>query len=89
VHWLQGEDFDMTENEHLKSISHQHVLAPEMRSPEKAWAVAHKLLHKAAMRLRPEDCGGQDRTGDWVWVPESKGTPAVGSACQRKAGRRS
>jgi DNA polymerase-4 len=42
----------MSETEHLKSISHQHVLAPEMRTPEKAWAVAHKLLHKAAMRLR-------------------------------------
>jgi DNA polymerase-4 len=51
-HWLQGEDFDMAENEHMKSLSHQHVLAPDMRTPEKAWAVAHKLLHKAAMRLR-------------------------------------
>ncbi len=51
-HWLRGEDFEMTEHEHLKSISHSHVLAPEMRTPEKAWAVAHKLLHKAAMRLR-------------------------------------
>ena len=51
-HWLQGEDFDMAETEHLKSMSHQHVLAPEMRTPEQAWAVAHKLLHKAAMRLR-------------------------------------
>jgi DNA polymerase-4 len=51
-HWLRGEDFGMSETDHLKSISHQHVLAPEMRSPEKAWAVAHKLLHKAAMRLR-------------------------------------
>lgn len=51
-HWLRGEDFGMSETEHLKSISHQHVLAPEMRTPEKAWAVAHKLLHKAAMRLR-------------------------------------
>ena len=40
--------------EHLKSMSHQHVLAPEMRTQEKAWAVAHKLLHKAAMRLRAE-----------------------------------
>jgi DNA polymerase-4 len=44
----------MSETEHLKSMSHQHVLAPEMRTPEKAWAVAHKLLHKAAMRLRAE-----------------------------------
>ena len=51
-HWLRGEDFDMSETEHLKSLSHQHVLAPEMRTAEKAWAVAHKLLHKAAMRLR-------------------------------------
>ena len=51
-HWLQGEDFEMSETEHLKSISHSHVLAPEMRTAEKAWAVAHKLLHKAAMRLR-------------------------------------
>jgi DNA polymerase-4 len=42
----------MAETEHLKSLSHQHVLGPEMRTAEKAWAVAHKLLHKAAMRLR-------------------------------------
>jgi DNA polymerase-4 len=40
-HWLRGQDFDMADTEHLKSLSHQHVLAPEMRSPEKAWAVAH------------------------------------------------
>jgi DNA polymerase-4 len=51
-HWLRGKDFEMSEVDHLKSISHQHVLAPEMRTQEKAWAVAHKLLHKAAMRLR-------------------------------------
>ena len=51
-HWLRGEDFEMAGTEHLKSISHQHVLAPEMRNAEDAWAVAHKLLHKAAMRLR-------------------------------------
>ncbi len=51
-HWLRGEDFETSETDHLKSISHSHVLAPEMRTAEKAWAVAHKLLHKAAMRLR-------------------------------------
>ena len=53
-HWLRGEDFEMAETDHLKSMSHQHVLAPEMRTQEKAWAVAHKLLHKAAMRLRAQ-----------------------------------
>lgn len=51
-HWLRGQDFDLKEIEEQKSISHQHVLSPEMRTPEKAWAVAHKLLHKGAMRLR-------------------------------------
>jgi DNA polymerase IV len=51
-HWLRGQDFEMAETDHLKSISHQHVLAPEMRTAENAYAVAHKLLHKAAMRLR-------------------------------------
>jgi len=51
-HWLRGEDFLCDEAEELKSLSHQHVLAPEMRNPTKAWAVAVKLLHKAAMRLR-------------------------------------
>jgi DNA polymerase-4 len=45
----------MAEAEHLKSMGHQHVLAPEMRTPEGAWAVAHKLLHKAAMRMRAAD----------------------------------
>ena len=54
-HWLRGEDFEMSELEHNKSLSHSHVLAPEMRAAEKAWGVAHKLLHKAAMRLRAAD----------------------------------
>ena len=84
-HWLQGEDFDMTENEHLKSISHQHVLAPEMRSPEKAWAVAHKLLHKAAMRLRAGGLwAGKIGLVIGFGVPESKGTPAVGFGVPKK-----
>jgi DNA polymerase-4 len=53
-HWLNGDDFDLEENEHSKSVGHQHVLAPALRNPEGAWAVAHKLLHKAAMRMRSE-----------------------------------
>ena len=52
--WLRGEDFDLGENEHAQSIGHQHVLAPELRTIDKAWAVALKLLHKAAMRMRKE-----------------------------------
>ena len=53
-HWLNGDDFDLEDNEHAKSVGHQHVLAPAFRNPEGAWAVAHKLLHKAAMRMRGE-----------------------------------
>jgi DNA polymerase IV len=51
-YWLRGEDFGDDELEHQKSISHSHVLPPELRNPEGAFAVANKLLHKAAMRLR-------------------------------------
>lgn len=51
-HWLQGEDFLDPELDHNKSIGNSHVLSPELRTEEGAWAVAHKLLHKAAMRLR-------------------------------------
>jgi DNA polymerase-4 len=75
-HWLQGEDFLVNETEHQKSISHQHVLAPEMRTLEKAWAVAHKLLHKAAMRLRAADLWAS-RIGLAIGfaVPRSQNTP--------------
>ncbi len=51
-HWLRGEDFQDPSLEHNKSISQSHVLAPELRTAEGCYAVAHKLLHKAAMRLR-------------------------------------
>lgn len=51
-HWLRGEDFEDAELEHAKSISASHVLPPELRTMEGAYAVVSKLLHKSAMRLR-------------------------------------
>jgi DNA polymerase-4 len=51
-HWLRGEDFNDPTLEHQKSISQSHVLPPALRTDEGAYAVLHKLLHKAAMRLR-------------------------------------
>jgi DNA polymerase-4 len=51
-YWLRGEDFHDAELEHQKSISQSHVLPPDLRTDEGCYAVAHKLLHKAAMRLR-------------------------------------
>jgi DNA polymerase-4 len=48
---LRGVDFDERESQ-TSSISHQHVLPPDLRTREQACAVGKKLLHKAAVRLR-------------------------------------
>lgn len=57
-HWLRGEatgdDGAPVESGVQKSLGHSHVMAPQFRSQEGAWAVANKLLHKASMRLRME-----------------------------------
>jgi DNA polymerase-4 len=57
-HWLRGadtgDDGAPVPPDLQKSLGHSHVLAPEFRTDEGAWSVAHKLLHKAAMRLRVE-----------------------------------
>lgn len=49
--WLRGNDTSSSEGKN-KSISHSHVLPPEMRTREGAYLVAQKLLHKAAYRVR-------------------------------------
>ena len=47
-----------------------------MRTPEKAWAVAHKLLHKAAMRLRTHGLWASDiGLAIGFAVPRSENTP--------------
>ena len=38
------------------SVGHSHVLPPELRTPEAAYSVLHRLLQKAAMRLRSYGC---------------------------------
>jgi DNA polymerase-4 len=57
-HWLRGgvtgDDGAPVTNGIQKSLGHSHVLGPEHRTVAGAWSVAHKLLHKAAMRLRME-----------------------------------
>lgn len=57
-HWLRGgetgDDGATVMADVQKSLGHSHVMAPEFRSEEGAWAIANKLLHKAAMRLRME-----------------------------------
>ncbi len=38
------------------SVSHSHVLPPELRTPSAAFSVLHRLLQKASMRLRSYGC---------------------------------
>lgn len=49
---LHGLDSEPTPEKPPASISHSHVLAAQMRTPEKARAVARRLLVKCGARLR-------------------------------------
>lgn len=51
---LQGEDLAWRSESAQKSFSHQHVLPPDLRTPEKALQVILKLVAKAGARLREE-----------------------------------
>ena len=48
---LRGEEqFEIKRPRH--SLGHSHVLPPHLRTPQSAYAVLHRLLQKACMRLR-------------------------------------
>lgn len=49
---LHAEDLPMFEQQSEQTIGHGHVLPPPLRSDASAFAVLHRLLQKAAMRLR-------------------------------------
>ena len=52
-HKLRGEALDDYDSEPKKrSISHGHVLPPEMRPPSTAISIIHRLTQKAALRAR-------------------------------------
>ncbi|MDP0499269.1 MAG: DNA polymerase [Verrucomicrobiota bacterium JB022] len=48
---LRGEDWDGTETQR-RTVGHSHVIAPDKRSWTSARAITHRLLQKAALRLR-------------------------------------
>jgi DNA polymerase IV len=52
---LHGHDVPEIETER-RSIGHSHVLPPQLRNKNDAYAVLHRLLQKAAMRLRSLQC---------------------------------
>ncbi len=49
--WIRGHETDDRPT-HRRSIGHQHVLGPDSRSRDAAWAIIVRLLHKAAARMR-------------------------------------
>ncbi len=75
---LHGEDLDYFENKEGQSLGHGHVLPPARRNHPAALAVLHRLLQKAAMRLRHGDCcAGSlrvsvDYAGDTHWSDEAQ-----------------
>lgn len=50
-YYLRGVELEDTQTQR-DSVSHSHVLAPELRVPEQAEVIARRLLLKAASRLR-------------------------------------
>lgn len=54
AHELRGHDMLLRPKSEQKSISHQHVLPPNLRTLDLAFQVTSKLLMKALVRLRQE-----------------------------------
>jgi len=50
-HWLRG-DHARLPSTRRRTVGHQHVLAPEFRTGDHPLGVAHRLMAKAAQRLR-------------------------------------
>lgn len=95
---LHGEDVEAAPTRR-QTVSHSHVLPPELRTDAGAYGVLMRLVHKAAVRLRKIGywCGavsvgasflGEER-GDSVWweegvrVPRCQDTPAIVAAAAR------
>ena len=72
-----------------RSLGHSHVLPPDLRHAQGAWAVLNRLTQKAAMRLRTQGfyatslsvhvrCErGRDGGERWAQVPETQDTAVL------------
>ncbi len=89
-HWLRGgdtgDDGAPVASDVQKSLGHSHVLGPEHRSPTGAWAVAHKLLHKAGMRLRMEHFHASSLAVTIKYALTREQTPLVAKPKQHTSG---
>lgn len=76
-HLLQGDEIpDLVSAK--KSIGHSHVLPPEMRTPDKAWPILCKLLHKACERLRSHGLMAGSLTVHLSFLRNERWCPEVG-----------
>lgn len=82
---LHGEDLPPFEHAADQTIGHGHVLPPELRNEPAAFSVLHRLLQKAAMRLRDSGLytgllqvhvsySGEERWGDEIRFNETQDT---------------
>ena len=87
---LRGTEVARPETQH-RIIGHSHVLGPEMRTQKNAYTVLHKLLQKAAMRLRKKGWytrslqvkvkfHGQARWKDHITLTETQNTQELSHA---------
>jgi DNA polymerase-4 len=95
---LHGEDVPDTPTRR-QTVSHSHILPPELRTDEGAYGVLMRLVHKAAARMRKIGywCGAVSvgasfmgsEPGDSVWweesvrVPRCQDTPAILAAASK------
>jgi DNA polymerase-4 len=95
---LHGEDVPDTPTRR-QTVSHSHILPPELRTEEGAYGVLMRLVHKAAARLRKINywagaisvgasfMGDEPRDSEWweegVRVPRCQDTPAFVAAAMK------
>ena len=82
---LRGE-FVPERDSSRSSVGHSHVLPPELRHRDAAYAVLHRLMQKAAMRLRSYHCVAGHLTVSVKFVGEQRwqrDTPIDSSADTR------
>jgi DNA polymerase-4 len=82
---LRGVD-DYHASTACKSIGHSHVLPPELRTPAGAHSVIHRMLQKAAMRLRRQKLMAGGMQIDIRYVGDRSPT-GWGKASWSEAGR--
>jgi len=51
-HWIRGADFLEPPARPLQTLSRQHILPPDCRTPDRARGITIKLLHSTARRMR-------------------------------------